>query len=204
MWKATLFGALMLATGGVLFDRAAAQTALREDVFDIQTALHYYGFIPGPVDGKIGPATERGFRDLTRYLKLGTFPTSAMEAETLPTPLRALLDAYSDRNRVSTRSLDERDLGRLTREGERFWIRKELQTPERDWGVLTPREEDQCGAWANEGLIGTVIDPDKFTAPEGAETVRVIYYSPITMDLRPTRLNVDIDPWNVVTNLSCN
>ncbi|WP_424976263.1 I78 family peptidase inhibitor [Dinoroseobacter sp. S124A] len=182
---------------------AEAQSGLREDVFDIQTALNFYGFVPGPVDGVVGPATERGLDALGRYLKLGPVNASAMEGPPLPPALRALMDAFEARNGVYGDELEPKDQERLRREGERFWIRKALQPDLETWGVTTPRDADTCGAWDNEGLIGQPIDPNSTLVPRGAGSVRVIYFGPVTMDFRPDRLNIRIDPWNDVTNLSC-
>jgi peptidoglycan hydrolase-like protein with peptidoglycan-binding domain len=193
-------GVLAPLAGG---QSAQAQTALREDVFDIQTALHYYGFMAGPVDGEVGPDTERGLRALGSYLGLGAIDAAVMELDPLPFPLRTLMDAYVGRNRVDAMRLDERDQARLAREGERFWIRKQLQPRRATWGVDVARENDTCGAWANEQLIGTEIDQDNVPTLEGAGTVRVLYFGPATTDFRPDRLNVSVDPWSTVTNLTC-
>lgn len=195
-----IFG-LMMATGP---GPADAQSAMREDVFDLQTALHYFQFMSGPVDGEIGADTERGLRGLGSYLRLGPISPEAMETTPLPLPLRSLMDAYVGRNDIDTTLLDERDLGRLNREGDRFWIRKELQPDPSTWGVDVDAAADTCSAYSNEGLIGTVIDPDELPEIEGPASVRVIYYGPVTADFRPDRLNIFVDPWNMVTKLTCN
>lgn len=181
-----------------------AQTVMREDVFDLQTALHYYGFMQGPVDGQVGADTERGLDSLGAYLRLGPVSPSAMDANPLPLPLRSLMDAYVARNDVETSDLDERDLARLRNEGERFWIRKEMQSDPATWGVDVEAANDTCGAFANAGLVGNLIDPDELPEIEGAGSIRVIYYGPVTADFRPDRLNLFVDPWNMVTNLACN
>lgn len=183
---------------------ADAQSVMREDVFDQQTALHYYGFMQGPVDGVIGADTERGLDRLGAYLRLGPINPEAMELDPLPLPLRSLIDAYSARNDVDPSDLDERDLARLRNEGERFWIRKELQPDPATWGVDVEAANDTCAAFANSELVGTVIDPDDLPAIEGPGSVRVIYFGPVTADFRPDRLNIFVDPWNMVTNLACN
>lgn len=183
---------------------AEAQTQMREDVFDIQTALHFYGFIPGPVDGEVGPSTERGLNALGSYLRLGPIGPEAMDVTPLPLPLRTIMNAYAARNDVDSADLDQRDLARLNNEGERFWVRKELQPDPATWGVEVDAANDTCAAYANESLIGEVIDPDKLPEIDGPGSVRVVYFGPVTMDFRPDRLNLFIDPWNMVTNLSCN
>ncbi len=203
MLRAIVVGLWMSLLAIVPYGAAQAQSGLREDVFDIQTALHFYGFIPGPVDGVVGASTERGLSSLGRYLKLGPVSPSALEATPLPPALRALMDAFDGRNQAYGDELAPKEQTRLSREGERFWIRKALQPDPESWGVITPRDADTCGAWDNEGLIGQPIDPNSTLVPRGAGSVRVIYFGPVTMDFRPDRLNIQIDPWNDVTNLSC-
>lgn len=204
MRRAVLIGILAAglaaaAPGG----SAQAQTAMKEDLFDIQTALHYYGFMPGPVDGVMGPATERGLRTLGSYLRLDPVSPEAVDVKPLPLPLRTLMDAYAGRNNVRESRLDEVELGRLRGEGERFWIRKELQPNPRTWGVDVDPANDGCGANANATLVGEVIDTENLPELDGAGAVRVLYFGPVTADFRPDRLNIQIDPWFTVTNLSC-
>ncbi|WP_425091677.1 hypothetical protein [Tropicimonas sp. S265A] len=201
MLRAGLVGMVMLGVAGV--QAAQAQTAMREDTFDIQTALHFYGFMDGPVDGEVGPDTVRGLSRLGTYLRLGGLSVDVLDADPRPLPLRALMDAYAAKDDVEAFDLDERDLARLRREGERFWVRKQLQADPATWGVDISVESDTCGAWANEALIGEVINPDELPELEGAGSVRVLYFGPMTTDFRPDRLNALVDPWNMVTNLNC-
>lgn len=203
MRRSVLMMCLALGLAGVQ-SQAKAQTAMQEDMFDIQTALHYYGFIGGPVSDDMGPSIERGLSSLGNYLKLGPVPATAVDADPLPLALRTLLDAYSVRNDSSDFNLDDQDLVRLRTEGERFWVRKQLQPDIETWGVNVDAAADTCGAFANEDLIGQEIDPVALPELEGAGSVRVVYFGPVTADLRPDRLNIYIDPWDTVTNLACN
>lgn len=77
-------------------------------------------------------------------------------------------------------------------------------------GVEEPAmsERDECGASAVQSYLGETYDEAlraRFAEESGAETIRAYDQgSPVTMDYRPTRLNVEMDPdTGRIVELSC-
>lgn len=65
-----------------------------------------------------------------------------------------------------------------------------------------PPTTDSCGAAAFEGLVGqpkTALD--RMTLPEGARVIGP--NQPVTMDFRPTRLNIEIGKDDRIARVGC-
>ena len=61
--------------------------------------------------------------------------------------------------------------------------------------------ENACGAERYQSLVGTAVDAAQFA---GHDTVRIIPPgTAVTMDYRPTRLNVETDTAGVITRIYC-
>lgn len=73
--------------------------------------------------------------------------------------------------------------------------------PKGDEAVTNP-DPNACGASKYEGLIGQPAAAlDKMTFPAGTRILRP--NSPMTMDFRPDRLNIEIGKKGTVTKVSC-
>lgn len=185
-------------------ERAIRLEAEAAFVTEVQTWLAYYGFYKGPLDGIAGPGTQRALDAALDYVHRPGMTVDAMHRPFAAESLGFLARSFASRDAVVPGDLDARDAARLAEAGPRFWLRKALGPPADRRGVRTPQARDTCGAWANAGLLDTQIDPRGVLDLPGAEFVRVTGRGPITMDMRPTRLNVEIDHWDTVVALSCN
>lgn len=61
--------------------------------------------------------------------------------------------------------------------------------------------ENACGASEYQSLIGTAVDATQF---DGHDQLRIIPPgTAVTMDYRPTRLNVETDKSGIITRVYC-
>lgn len=184
-------------------EKAAREAEHAAYLTDLQTWLAYYGFYTGRVDGIAGPATQHALTEALAYVHRGPIPVEALGLAHRRQSLTFLERTYAARETVDPDALDAVGRARLAEAGPKFWLREALSPPPERLGIRTSREQDRCGAWQNAALLNTQIDLKQRLYLPGAEYVRVIGRGPITMDFRPSRLNVEIDHWDTVVALSC-
>lgn len=201
-------GAILLDNAQVRASETPEDTATRlaneaRYVARVQTWLEYYGFYDGPVDAIAGPGTHAALDAFAAYVHQPPLSVAQLHGRMAQERLGYLERTHAARRDVDPETLDTRDRARLAEEGPRFWLRAGLRLPQDRRGVRTTTEQDRCGAWDNADLIGQVVDPRSLPQLTVPGSVRVIGRGPMTMDLRPDRLTIRIDPWDVVIALSC-
>ncbi|MBM2575451.1 hypothetical protein JQC91_03965 [Jannaschia sp. Os4] len=67
--------------------------------------------------------------------------------------------------------------------------------------ACAPKADDPCGAVAYAGLVGSPLAA--VTLPAGLNDRVVGPDTAVTMDLDPTRLNIEVDASGTITGLSC-
>lgn len=161
----------------------------------IQQALAFFGFEPGPLDGLPGPATRRA---ATTYAQSLFNKDATCLHWRSSAPLVKAMAWAQDQDPDNIASIAETH-GRLGL--VRAYYSRNLPAP----AILTPKDRDQCKAHDNAHLLGKPFTKD-MRAGTGAKFLRVLRVltpGPITMDLRPYRLNLELDGYDQVFKISC-
>ena len=171
------------------------QRAAPPKTLQIQQALAFFGFDPGPLDGLPGPTTRKAATAYASAL-FGPERTCLHWREAKPlveshTWSKTLGDV------VSARIVH--DHGRLGL--VRTFYGRNQPKPR----VVTDPAHDDCKAHDNAALLGqTLLAARRMAAGvEELRVIRILEPMAMTMDYRPWRLNLEFDGFDRVNTISC-